>query len=645
MRFKIKPTLRRVCAAAISVPFVLVPLNASAADFGHEHQAQQTSSRKPYAPTMLILDASGSMGQRDANGTRMDAAKRAVNTVVDAMPDAAQVGMAVYGTSTGSSDAEKAAGCQDVKVLQPPGPVNKTGIKNAVTGITARGYTPIGRALQVAADALPREGPRSIVLVSDGVDTCAPPDPCETAKNLSGQGLDLVVHAVGLGVDEQARGQLTCIANSTGGTYTDAPDSKTLEQVLPRVTASALRNYEPAGIPVTGSSGPSNAPQLQAGQYLDTIAPDQERYYSVNLPKGSTLHFSATTPGQRGVHGTVEALHLALFDSAGEQCSGDDTRVSENASDAAPLTAVKTFDTSDPDLSTQCQESGRYVLSVKRGSDGQPITLPLELVVGFEPPVDAASLPGPTTTVAHYVDPGGQPSSVVGGATFGTAAALPGAGHYTDAIQFGEYVFYKVHVEWGQALVARVHYGGISDESVIAAMNSTVYSPDRQTVSRDNAVYGGHEVVLPSDSSSGKPVPVEYRNREDSAAEIASQSLAGDYYIGVNLGKDDGDPDHSFGNVVPLTLDISLTGQSHDGPQYQTAPNGQAGSVPSAGDTGTKGKGTQSPVVANRADSSFPAYLWIIGAVVLIAIVATVSIVLARRRTRIARNNTYNPYL
>ncbi|MGW3467377.1 hypothetical protein ACWDKQ_02650 [Saccharopolyspora sp. NPDC000995] len=38
--------------------------------------------------------------------------------------------------------------------------------------------------LRAAAEALPEEVLRSITLISDGLDTCAPPDPCEVAREL-----------------------------------------------------------------------------------------------------------------------------------------------------------------------------------------------------------------------------------------------------------------------------------------------------------------------------------------------------------------------------------------------------------------------------------------------------------------------------
>ncbi|QPE04981.1 VWA domain-containing protein [Microbacterium schleiferi] len=71
-------------------------------------------------PTIIILDASGSMIRETSPGvTRMDVAKQATVATIDALPDNAEVGLLVFGTGTGNTDAERAAGCQDVKTLSP----------------------------------------------------------------------------------------------------------------------------------------------------------------------------------------------------------------------------------------------------------------------------------------------------------------------------------------------------------------------------------------------------------------------------------------------------------------------------------------------------------------------------------------------
>src|SRR5688500_1655098 len=167
--------IRRLAALAA------LPVLTATFAFGN---ASTAAAEGELSPVMVVLDSSGSMTARDVggSGTRMDAAKRAVSSMVDGLPPQAPVGLAIYGAGTGSSGAEKAAGCKDVRVVQPVKAVDKPALKGAVAATKASGYTPIGHSLRVAAARLPKEGQRSIVLVSDGEDTCAPPQPCEVAK-------------------------------------------------------------------------------------------------------------------------------------------------------------------------------------------------------------------------------------------------------------------------------------------------------------------------------------------------------------------------------------------------------------------------------------------------------------------------------
>lgn len=193
---------------------------------GADANALPGSSNMPLSPTVIVLDASGSMKAEDAPGSRIDAAKRAVSTLVEALPDRTPLGLTVYGTSTDSSDEAKAAGCQDIRVVVPLGPVDRAQFDAAVSGVVASGFTPIGGALREAVAQLPADGPRNVVVVSDGIDTCAPPDACDVAAEVSSPGL--AVHTVGFRVDEQARGQLRCVSDAAGGTYVDAANAAQL---------------------------------------------------------------------------------------------------------------------------------------------------------------------------------------------------------------------------------------------------------------------------------------------------------------------------------------------------------------------------------------------------------------------------------
>lgn len=586
-----------------------------------------------YAPTMLVLDASGSMAGADpAGGTKMDAAKRATHTLIDATPDGAPIGMAVYGTNTGSTDADKPAGCRDVTVLRGPEPIDKAALGGAVDGLRPRGYTPIGTALRTAADALPRSGPHAIVLVSDGIDTCAPPDPCEVAKELSANGVDLVVHAVGFGVDESARKQLTCIARVTGGTYTDAPDARSLDRVLPRVTDAALRSYQPSGIPVTGTPEPGTAPQLKPGQYVDMFERNRRKYYAVDVPAGMTAYFTATLIYARNSNDLdIGAFEAKMYAPDGSDCSIGERDITSFAGDGEFITAPLT---SDKATSTECTKPGRYTFGVLRDSDQyQADQLPVEIIVGLEPKVTGDKGQPAANRPVGFHDPGGSSRTVVGGGSFGTAATLDGTGTYTDLLHYGEYVFYRVRLDWGQGLAYRVRYGDVPERTIVN-IETTLLSPFRAQVGWDTTAYGGDPTKLPASSEAIATLPIRYLNRENTERK---QSVAGWFYIGVKLGKGRGEADPG---TVPVSVDLVVTGQPEPGPAY-AFPSEEARKAGVFGDGGPRVAKADPATGANRAEpigqgqvSSFPTTAVLIagGGVVLLA--AVVGIVLAARRRR-----------
>jgi Ca-activated chloride channel family protein len=581
------------------------------------------------APTMVVLDASGSMtGADPGGGTKMDAARRAVHTFLDAAPEGAPVGLAAYGTGTGNSDAERARGCQDVTVVSPVGPLDRAGLGTAVDGLVPRGYTPIGRSLQVAAEQLPQEGPRSIVLVSDGADTCSPPQPCDVVRTLAGQGVDLVVHAVGFGVDAEARAQLSCIAQATGGTYTDAPDADALRRVFPRVAGSALRNYQPAGTPITGATTVEAAPVAAPGQHLDTIGQHEQRYYSVDIPEGATAYFTATVsfPRLSGVNilDDFNTLQLRTYGEAGEDCHEFETGQASDSSSGEALTVATTWTgATEPKKGSgsgdRCRGGGRYTFALTwdRVSAGVPERLPVELLLGVEPPVaDAgpvAVLPAPT-----FVEPQGPTRPVVGGGSFNVAGALDGSGSYSDTVQRGEFVFYRVQLDWGQGLAYRVRFGTTPGTGLrnISPASTTVYAPSREEIATNNLAYTGRELVLPSNDPAMTTAPVRYNNRTADDNGVRTQSVAGTYYIAVQLGPTAQDPEAAA--PVPITIDVTVAGDKEPGPRYaQVNPP----------------VGERAPVEVPATGSVIAPAGWVaIGAAALVVIGLVVAIVTRRRR-------------
>lgn len=183
-------------------------------------------------PTVVILDASGSMNADDAPGPRIDAAKRAVRTLVEGMEDGAEVGLVVYGTGTGNAESDKPAGCLDITTVLPVTPLDRAAFTAASDAVVASGYTPIASALRHAAAQLPTDSPATVILVSDGEDTCSPPPPCDIARQLHQSHPQLVVHTVGFKVAAEVGRELACVAEATGGFPVDADNAAQLQARL-----------------------------------------------------------------------------------------------------------------------------------------------------------------------------------------------------------------------------------------------------------------------------------------------------------------------------------------------------------------------------------------------------------------------------
>ncbi|WBQ01958.1 vWA domain-containing protein [Kribbella sp. CA-293567] len=602
------------------------------------------------SPVMVVLDSSGSMTARDAggSGTRMDAAKRAVTSMVAGLPAQAQVGLTIYGAGTGSSGSEKAAGCRDVRVVRPVAAVNKPLLTAAVNSAKASGYTPIGQSLRVAAAQLPKEGQRSIVLVSDGEDTCAPPQPCEVAKELHRQGVDLHVHAIGFRVDAKARAQLACIAQNTGGTYHDATDSSSLLGVLGRVTERALRHYEPTGKPVTGTADPFTAPTITPGQYLDTLDPVEERFYATELKSGDTAYFAATAVFPRGNPRDLELLDIKITGPGGADCFRSRRELHTRAKvDGGSLTTVLSWDGTVAGSSRPkaCSVPGKYVFRVTRDArQGGTDRVPVELQLRVEPPVTGSlGEQAQTSKVEFAQDPAGAVRPVRAGGSFNEATTLAGSGRYGETIYYGEELFYRVKLDWGQGLAYRVTFAGTPDGKT-TNIRTALHSPVRDEIKSHTTAYTGTTDILPS---AGKPIAtprVVYLNRNSNVAELRKTGVDGWYYIVAKLGVPFG-ADGATGGV-PMTIDVAVVGDKVAGPEYG-ASTGEAAATPtptpttsttseptpSGGNTeGSNSGGDTERPVADESSSLLP---WLIGGGVLVLALAIVAAaVILRNRNR-----------
>jgi Ca-activated chloride channel family protein len=129
------------------------------------------------ADAILILDASGSMWGTVDGQTKISAARRAVDSILAKWKPNDRLGLMAYGHRVKGD-------CKDIELIVPPQGFDADRIQQSVRALNPKGKTPIADSLRAAARALQSsERKATVILVSDGIETCSP-DPCAVAAEL-----------------------------------------------------------------------------------------------------------------------------------------------------------------------------------------------------------------------------------------------------------------------------------------------------------------------------------------------------------------------------------------------------------------------------------------------------------------------------
>jgi hypothetical protein len=187
---------------------------------------------------LFVLDASGSMAGRVEGRPKIAVAREVLAGALAELPPDVAVGLEAYGHRRGSD-------CGDIEVLVPAGPRRGPAIEKAMRALQPRGKTPITGALEQAAEQARRlGGPTSVVLISDGQETCGG-DPCAAVAKLRDAGVAVTFHVVGFDVAAAESAQLRCIAEAGGGTYFGADSAGALSSALASVREKVVAGTAP----------------------------------------------------------------------------------------------------------------------------------------------------------------------------------------------------------------------------------------------------------------------------------------------------------------------------------------------------------------------------------------------------------------
>ena len=559
---------------------------------------------KNIPPTMLILDASGSMKTPDADGqTRLAAAKDAAQMFSVAVPSDAELGFMVYGTEVGNSPEEREAGCKDVKTLLPVEKGNVTKIPAEVGKVEASGHTPMGPALRQAAEELPKDGERSIVLVSDGEDTCAPPPVCEVAKDLKKEGIDLTINTVGFLVDSKVRKELECIAEAGGGEYMDAKDTVSLADSMKRLTTRTAQTTETKAEEISGGDDYSSAAKVSADVETfstklreksggDREDEDGAEYFNTPIAEGERLALSvATMPPPSQGDGLGSSNFALKLDVEEANCfldsSGDTGIIDSNG----PFFSSYTTKQAGEDC-----PAGDFKFKVVRKSgpyEGQEI--PAEVTIKRFANEDLNGVPEPFEEESYSREDSPQAAEdvekVEPGTWFHNATELKADGKSTVKADIvpGETHVYKINAEYGQKLRGGMKLLTAPDEELarISELQVQTLNSVRQAASlqesqsvnphtEDQSVAFGHAARL------------NYRNMvgdgEEQPGDVAAREswLDGDQYIVVFFNNSWGGGEHrdlseEKNEAATYELTTELTGEKIPGPKFSEASHPQDG--------------------------------------------------------------------
>ena len=212
----------------------------------------------------IVVDASRSMWGQINGQSKMEIAKTTLEQLSYRLPDDLDLALRAYGNNSDS----KQNNCADSTLLVPFGERNREYVRQAIAGLRPTGQTPIAYALkQAAGDFESIASDRTVVLVSDGIESCGG-DPVMAAYALREQGV--VVHLIGFGLGNAADedvASLQAIAGASGGRYVTATSAEELLAALAETVATSFSVYRDNVEVASGSLGSAGVMLLPEGDY------------------------------------------------------------------------------------------------------------------------------------------------------------------------------------------------------------------------------------------------------------------------------------------------------------------------------------------------------------------------------------------
>ncbi len=212
----------------------------------------------------VIFDASGSMGQRLPSGaSRIEVAKGVLEEFVQTgLPDGVPFALRAFGHITPNS-------CE-TRLDLPLAPLDRNAALSAVRAIEPKLFsqTPIAASIEaVAEDLAGSAGPKSILLITDGVESCDG-DPQAAVEGLRAAGMDVQLSIVSLGLDDpEDVAAFEALAEAVGASYVGTDDVAGLREAVLAALAVPYQVLALDGTVVATGLVDGDPVELPAGSY------------------------------------------------------------------------------------------------------------------------------------------------------------------------------------------------------------------------------------------------------------------------------------------------------------------------------------------------------------------------------------------
>ncbi len=196
------------------------------------------------ADTVIVYDGSNSMWGQIEGEAKVVIARRVLADLVRGWDESESLGLVAYGH-------RREGDCNDIETVVTPGPIDRESMLAQIEAISPKGKTPLTAAVRHAAEELEyRDAPASVILISDGIETCNA-DPCAAAAELAGAGINFTAHVIGFDVGDADQEQLACIAENTGGRFFAARDAEGLQAALDEASKMATEEVPEPQVTIT----------------------------------------------------------------------------------------------------------------------------------------------------------------------------------------------------------------------------------------------------------------------------------------------------------------------------------------------------------------------------------------------------------